>query len=139
MVKKQIKKSKEMPMGVKVLSVLAYIGAAFTLLVGLAMILGAKFFSSWLNNLPGYMSIGGEITSIMLIIFGILFLAFAVIDYFIAIGLRGGKNWARILVLVFSALSVVSSLMPLDIVSLIIGGVIIWYLGFDEEAKDYFK
>ncbi|MEK6873614.1 MAG: hypothetical protein AABW91_02120 [Nanoarchaeota archaeon] len=41
-----------------------------------------------------------------------------------------------------SALGILSSLTSLfsvsGIISLIIGGVIIWYLGFNEEAKDYF-
>jgi hypothetical protein len=71
---------------------------------------------------------------------GILFILFAVLDYFIGKGLWKGQNWARIVLIVLCALSLISSLAhPLaDIVGIIINAVIIWYLGFSD-AKKYFN
>lgn len=138
MVKKQIKKSKEMPIGVKILSILSYIGAAVTLLAGLAMILASGLISGLIVNLMPQLADVQYVSGIILFV-GFFLLPLAALNYFIARGLRNGKNWARILVLVFSALSVVSSLVPFDLGSLIIGGIIVWYLGFNEKAKAYFQ
>lgn len=138
MVKKQIVKVKEIPTGVKILSILSYIGAVFTLLAGLAMIFVAD---SILNLIPSGVlsSIGITLTGSIMVFAGIVCILFGLLDYFVGRGLWNGKNWARILVLVFSVLSVVSSIVPFDLGSLVIGGVIIWYLGFNENAKSYFK
>ena len=127
MVKKQVVNSKEMPTGVKVLSVLGYIGAAVTLLMGLIMIFGAGFIQ---NNLPSGMipEIGRAFLGVGLVIAGICALGFAVLDYFVARGLRNGRNWARIFVLIFAVLGLLSSLWPISIVSLVIDGLIVWYL-----------
>ena len=139
MVKKQIitSNSGKIPVGVKILSILAYIGAAFTLLAGLAMLFGASAISALISQKIPMM--GASLVGIGLIIVGIIFIALSVLDFFIGKGLWNGQNWARILVLVFAVLSVLGSLMPFDIVSIVISGLIIWYLGFNKEAVAYFK
>lgn len=132
-------KQKQIPVGVMILSILGYIGAVLTLLGGLALIFGASFIASFLAQMIPMM--GAGVTSAWFIILGIIVIALAILDYFIARGLWNGQNWARILVIIFTALSLLSSLMhPLSgIVSIVIDVLIIWYLGFNKQAVDYFK
>ncbi|MBP7708578.1 hypothetical protein KA107_02740 [Candidatus Pacearchaeota archaeon] len=138
MAKKQINRSRVIPTGVKILSVLAYIGAVLSLVVGLAMIFGASFISSLIpaGTLP---MMGGLLVGAGLIFAGIIAVLLAILDYFVGRGLWNGQNWARILVLIFAVLGILGSLMPFNIVSIVIDGVIIWYLGFKDNAKAYFK
>jgi hypothetical protein len=141
MAKKQISRNSKSaaPVGVKILSVLSYIGAVLSLLAGIFII----FAGGWIivpliaKSLP----IGASsLVEVGTIILGILFILFAVLDYFIGKGLWKGQNWARIVLIVLCALSLISSLAhPLaDIVGIIINAVIIWYLGFSD-AKKYFN
>ncbi len=138
MASKQIMQSNQAPLGVKILSVLAYIGAAFTLLAGIFMIFGAGFIPKALP--AGVVSMmGAGLIGAGLIFAGLLFIALAVLAYFVGKGLWKGQNWARILVLVFAVIGVLGSLMPFSLINLVIDGVIIWYLGFNDESKAYFK
>ena len=138
MTKKKISSSNKRPVGVTILAVLAYIGAVFSLLGGLALIIGSAAISSLiLKFAPGIDTF--PITTALFVIVGVIFLVCAVINYCVARGLWKGKNWARILVIIIAALSLISSLWPFDIVGIIISGLIIWYLGFYKPAIAYFK
>lgn len=125
-----------MPVGVKVLSVLSYIGALLLLIAGIFLLIGSGFIASMISTAFPTLSILGTGLFIFL---GILFILWAVLDYFIGRGLWRGQNWARILLIVLSALSLVSSLTnPLEnIVGIIINAVIIWYLGFSDAKKAF--
>jgi hypothetical protein len=138
MASKQMSNSNEAPLGVKILSILAYIGAVFTFLAGIFMIFGAGFIT---RALPAGVTsmMGSGLVGAGLIFVGILFIGFAILDYFVGKGLWKGQNWARILVLVFAVLGLLSSLMPFSLVSLVIDGAIIWYLGFNKEAVAFFS
>lgn len=129
----------ERPVGVTILSILAYIGAAFTLIGGLLMLVGSAFVSTFIAAIIPQFSAFATIGTALTIILGIIFLALAVLDFFVGKGLWNGKNWARILVLVFAGLSVLGSLFPFSIANLVISAVIVWYLGFNKEAIAYFK
>ena len=135
--------AKERHWGITVLGVLGYIGAVLTLLAGLAMLFGSAIVSQLINeyrlsgNLEKTFIIPESPT--LFIILGIILIGLAILDYFIAKGLLDGKNWARIITIVFSALSVLSSLYPFSKVNLAIGAAIIWYLGFYKPAVNYFK
>lgn len=122
------------PVGVTILMVLAYIGAVLAVIGGIAMFVGGGFLSS-LSTVPGVSALIGAGAVVM----GIVLIALGVLYYFIAKGLGDGKNWARIVTLVFSALGFIGSIWPISIVGLIINGVIIWYLWFNKEAVAYFK
>lgn len=139
MVKKQIKVSHKRPIGVTILSVLSFIGAAFTLLFGLMMFFGSAFVGPMIARMaPQYTDFTSA--GIALVIFmGIILIAFAVLDFFIGKGLWNGQNWARIIVLVFAVLAILGAVFPFNIVNLIIGGLIVWYLGFNKTALAYFK
>ncbi|MEK6973997.1 MAG: hypothetical protein AABW41_02055 [Nanoarchaeota archaeon] len=65
----------------------------------------------------------------------------AIIGFFIANGLSRLKNWARITAIVFAILGLINGLftLPIGILNLLISGLILWYLGFNEEVKKAFK
>ena len=131
--------AKNRPVGVKILAILAYIGAVLSILGALAMFIGSAFVGPLLANIPGYTAILGAAGAAIAITLGIVLIAFAVLDYFIGKGLWNGKNWARIVTLVFAVIGLIGSIWPLSIVQLVIDALIIWYLGFNKQAIAYFK
>ncbi|MDP1728583.1 MAG: hypothetical protein Q8L27_00075 [archaeon] len=138
-----IKKMPTRPVGVTILSILGYIGAVFTLLMGLVMIFGSVALFNFLTTLPEFQmyELMGTIGATFFIIMGIILLPLAVLDYFIARGLWNGRNWARIIILVFIGISAVQNLfaLPFSLFGLAIDGLIIWYLGFNKPVVAYFK
>jgi hypothetical protein len=140
MAKKVVKKiSNERHWGITVLSVLSYIGAVITVLLGLTMLFGSSTFSSLIGKAFPQLAAYVDVGTVLFVVLGIIFIGMAVLDYFIARGLWNGQNWARIVAIILSALTILGALWPFDIVSLIIGIVIIWYLGFYKPAVNYFK
>jgi len=143
MTKKVNKKvSKERHWGITVLGILGYIGAAVTFLAGLAMLIFSAYVKDVLDSIATTTEISSMITAlgtVGFIILGIIFIGLAILDYFIAKGLLNGKNWARIIMIVFAALGILGSIRPFSIINLIIDGIIIWYLGFYKPAINYFK
>jgi len=135
---KQTKKSSSIPTGVKVISVLYYISAALALIGGLALLFGSSAMSN--IEVPGLALIGAE----MFIGLGIFAIAMAVLDFFIARGLWKAQKWARILVIILSALAVLGSLIQLvqgevsNIIGLIVAAIIGGYLLFSKKVKAAF-
>ena len=141
-----------MPTGVKVISVLYYIGAAFSFLFGLLLIVGGAFIGAILGETLASLSALG---SGLFIVLGIALLGFGVLDIFIGRGLWKGQNWTRIAAIVFAILGVFGGINSLIsgltnfqtigafsifvafvqlAVSLLIGG----YLAFAHEVKEAF-
>lgn len=131
---------KEVPTGVKIISVLYYIGAAVCVLLGIALIAGGGLFGSMLDEV-----LGGFLGGIIIVV-GIFAIALGVLNFFVAKGLWKGKNWARIVVIIFSILGAVSAINSLfragnmvgDLFSLAIDVVIGGYLLLNEEVKKVF-
>jgi hypothetical protein len=130
------------PVGVTILAVLHYIGAALAVLVGLALIFGMSILGSIIasNAGQGKSGIIGFMAG-----FGVVLGIFAFFGAAIAVLLGWGlwklKNWARIIVIVlaciragFASLALLGSLIhfnPLVIgwaVDIAINGIIAWYL-----------
>jgi hypothetical protein len=105
----------------------------------LICLIGSAAVSSLILKFAPQIAAYSTLGTALFIVLGILFLGCAVLDYFIGKGLWNGKNWARIVLLVLSGLSVLSSLWPFNIVGLAINGLVIWYIGFYEPAVRYFK
>ena len=126
---------REAPVSVKIISVLYYIGAAFSLIGALALLFGSAAFVSKIPEMGMFVLLGTG----ALIALGIILLAMAILDYFIARGLWRGQSWSRILVIILAALAVIGAIISLQIISLIISGVILWYLGWNKEAQAYFN
>jgi len=133
------KVSKERHWGITLLAILGYIGAVATLLIGLTMLIGSAFISKLITQFVPEFATYAEAGTVLFIVLGIVFIGLSILDYFIARGLWNGKNWARILMLIFAALGVLSSLWPFNIAGLAIDGLIVWYLGFYKPAVNYFK
>lgn len=120
---------------VKILAVLAYIDAAVTLLAGLALILGGSVFGGIVGAMiPMSGILVGSMLSGLFVLLGIVAIALAVLDYFIGRGLWNHENWARILVIVLSVLSLFNWYG-----GTIIGALLIYFFGFDKTAVALFK
>jgi len=126
--------AKGVPTGVKIISVLYYIGAVFSLIAGIVAFAGGAFFTTVLPKfIAGIAAIAG-----------IVFIILAVLGFFIARGLWKGQNWARILAIVFAILGVISALIAIisggyqGIVSLVINAIIGYYLWFNKGVKAAF-
>jgi len=132
---KTVSKSKDMPTGVKVLAILQYIGAAFAILFGVIfLIVGIATISSSVS--PEALASLGVLEGILgafSIAAGLLMILLGLLGLFVAHGLWTGKNWARVIVIVFTALGALFALIAIvsgagGFVSLAIDALIIWYL-----------
>lgn len=120
---------------VKVYAVFAWIGAFFSVVAAIMLL----FFGSMMGSM-GMMSgmmeglvLGGMVGAFGVIV-GVVALAMAVLYGFTGYGLWTGKNWARILAIIFSVLQLFS--FP---VGTIIGAFGIWFFGFHDRTKKMFK
>jgi hypothetical protein len=130
--------TKMVPTGVKIIAVLYYIGTVLEAIAGIGMLAGGGFMGAALSrNFGGVGIVGGA----FFIVAGIILLGFAVLSFFIGRGLWHGKNWARILAIIFGCLGVLSGLGSIakgsggSYVSLIINLVIVLYLWLTKEVK----
>jgi len=130
---------RRVPLGVEILAILVWISAALTIILALLAFTGSTVIDTILSNVsPENLSWSGVGTAVLIFI-GLILLLCAVLDYFIGKALWQGKNWARILILIISALGFIDSFNPFRVVGLIINGIIIWYLGFYKPAVNFFK
>jgi len=140
------------PVGVKIISVIAFIKAGILLIVGIALFLGGLIGTAVLSGVGIEKLIeltGGNndpITGIVasaivgsLIVSGIIVIVLSVLAYYVGRGLWDGRNWARIVVIVLSVITFISAIGSLDIFSIIVGGVIGGYMWFGNDVKRYFK
>lgn len=131
--------TKQIPTWVKVISVLYYIGAVVSVLLGIVMLVGGGFMGSMLESMPFAALFGG-----LFAVLGIIMIALAVLAFFIGRGLWKGQKWARIIAIIFAILGVISSLISLiggdwsQIIGLIINGLIGYYLLFVKSVKEAF-
>ena len=134
----------EVPIGVKIIAILNYIGAVFGVIFGILFIAGAGFVSTILESSNALASIS-EIAGAVIIVLGIVFIAFGVLEFFIGRGLWKAQNWARVLSIIFAVLGLLMSLIAIfvgefmSILWLIIYGAIGWYLWFSKEVKKAFS
>lgn len=77
---------------------------------------------------------------------GIVIIGLGVLQFIVGIKLWKGKNWARILTIIFAILGILSGLSSLmfgDVLSaiifIVIDGLIVWYLAINSETKLAFK
>jgi len=147
-----MKNKKNPPFGVKFISILTYIGSGLIFLIAIFfLILGITIFSSPTSMpLPSEIDLGifgslSEFTGTFSIFITFILILFSILVFFIARYLWKGRVWARILVIVFSILGVLSSLISLfqgdfsSLWGLIINFLIAWYLLFNLKAKKFFK
>ena len=136
MKQKKVVDKKNIPEGVLVLSFVIF-ASAF-----LSFIVGSLFFSLADSSTELLQSF--NLSSTILFFVGILFLASAVLIYFIAKGLMNKKRWSWLVMLVFSGFSIILNIINLfnqmyysSSFGIIIGGLIFWYLINPKTAKHY--
>lgn len=146
--------TKSIPVGVKVIAILYYIGAVISILAAIGLIVvmatvgsisgaietaGAEQGLQLTDAIPG-----GAILSSIAIVGIIVMIALAVLLFFIGRGLWKGKSWTRIAVIIISAIGAVSAIVSIiggefgAIVSLIIHAIIGGYLLFSKTVKQAF-
>jgi len=143
--------NKNAPIAVKILSILGYIFSILFLIIGILslivsiglaksnepVILPADFPSEFVDLFTNHLVP-------FLVGMGIAFIISGIIGIVISRGLWKGKNWARIVVIVFSLIGIVSNIMGLfakdfsSIIPLIIDIVIAWYLLANKEVQKHF-
>jgi len=124
---------------VKVICILGYIGVALGFLGGIFLLVGGGFIVSMLSAmLP---TGANTLLTTMTVVGGILFIVFAIVGFLVYMNLWKYKNWARIVIVIFSALGVLGAIfsLPAGIISLIINGGILYLLAFDKTVKALFK
>lgn len=131
------------PTGVKVIAVLEYIFAAILLLLALLFFVASAFVEEVLQS-AGVDALPSGAGATIAIGIGVLFLGIAVLSFFIGRGLWNGRNWARILAIVFSAIWAILDVMSVangqfsSIITLAVNALIGGYLLFSEEVKAAF-
>lgn len=132
---------------VKVMAVLHYISAAFSLLFGILVAVMLPFLVGADPEYAAFFMAFG-------IIIAVLFVLMAILDVFIGYGLWKFRNWGRILLLVTywilvvaGALLVVASLVAGDVLSavfnlflwVVMSAVLIWLFQFQQDIVALFK
>ena len=130
------------PIGVSIIAIMEYIGAGlcffyaiflFTLYAGIVSL-------SQFSEGPA-----PELISSVLVFLIFIFLAFSVIGFFVGRALWNGRNWSRVLFLVFWWIGIAFSLIMvltgsfiflLEVVGLVF---FIWYFQFKENVKNFFS
>ena len=127
----------ERPLGVSILAVLSIIGGIIEIFGGIVMWAMGGFFLMFLQGEAGNMTgmEGAPLAMLgflqgLLAVISIVVIIFGIIGIIIGLGLWNGKEWARILTIVFSALGILWGILtlPVGIISIIIGVIVIWYL-----------
>jgi len=128
------------PTGVKIISVLYYIGAVFGVIFGILFLVGAGAMSSIITSQIPMLAFFG---SGLIILGGLLLIGMGVLYFFIARGLQRTQSWARIIVIIFACIGVLMGLISIfqgnfSIISFGLNLAIGGYLLFSQEVKQAF-
>jgi hypothetical protein len=137
------------PVGVTIIGVVVVVGsaAAAALLVigaGLLLLGSAAAFSGFIQQFP-MAGIPAALIGALFMVFAVLALALAAVGIVSGLALLRGKEWARWLVIVFQALSLLGALGNVAqrqfgsaVFSILVAGVVIWYL-LQPDVKAWFE
>lgn len=98
------------PLGIAILAILGLIGGIILLLAGLAVIGITGIASVAFLSDPSSIPVPAALITVLGTMIGVAFLIIAIILLLIFRGLWIGSNWARVLMLIFLVLGVISSL-----------------------------
>lgn len=141
-----MKHQKQIPLGIKLLSIFGLIVGGLVVLFGMAFTSLGFFGPSNVEQADWFLPVVMAFSAI----FGIIFLLFGLFIIFVARALWKGKNWARILVVIFSVLGAIPIIAMIfgaesvqlglnaifgPIVNLLVAG----YLLFNKKAKEFFS
>lgn len=141
---KETKDLNKMPVGVQIISVYYYLLAAFYVIIGLFVILGANAIATLLVEASP--DLAAVLTGSLMTILGVVLIGFAVLCFFIGRGLWKLKAWAKIVTIILALIGIIGIVYTIisgfgwfQIIRLAINGAIAWYLLFCKEAKGVFK
>ncbi len=135
------KKVLELPIGVKIISVLYYIAAVSSIILGISFLAGASIAREALTSqIPTLVLFGPG-----MLIFGAVFLVVGIISFLIGRGLWKGKNWARIVAIIIAGIGIVFAIIGIvqgniigTLFRLVLNGVIGGYLLLNKQVKKVF-
>jgi len=137
--------TKAVPIGVKILSILSYIGAFGLIICGVILLVGGGIIGSAIGPMLEAIPFIGSFIGGLLVAAGIIMIGFGVLAIFVGRGLWKGSNWARILVIVLtflgalmSIISMVAGFDPTIIINIIINLAIGLYLLLSSSVKRAF-
>jgi len=124
---------------VKVISILGYIGAVLGFIAGIVMLFGGTFIAGMMPL--GANSAAGALVGALAVVMAIIIIAVSIFAFIVAMNLWKYVNWARIAMIVISALIVLESLitLPAGILGLIINGAILYFVAFNKDVVALFK
>ncbi len=132
------------PTGVAILGILGFIGSIITILIGIGGLVLSAFLGSILTAF-GASSLAGAVAGLAVAILSVGILVAGLIYLLLSWGLWSGKNWARIIWIIFSILgalgalgTIATSAYAAGVVDLVINVLIIYYLTRPHVAA-YFK
>ena len=132
---------KEVSIGVKIISILYIIFAIIELVIAILLFIGASAIGVVLKYIPILSLLGSG----LLILVSMLVLGVGLITFFSGLGLWKRQKWARIVVIIFSILGFLRSLLSIirgdysSIVGLLINSIIGGYLIFNKNVKSTFS
>ncbi|MDD2444600.1 MAG: hypothetical protein PHX15_02535 [Candidatus Nanoarchaeia archaeon] len=136
MKQKKLTDKKDIPEGILILSFVIFASAVLSLI-------GGSLFIS-LADSPKELLQSFNLSSGILLFVGILFLASATLNYFIAKGLMSKKRWSWLIMLIFSGFSIILNIINLfnqafysSSFGILFSGLIFWYLINPKTAKHY--
>ncbi|HIE37273.1 TPA: hypothetical protein EYP83_03805 [Candidatus Geothermarchaeota archaeon] len=129
------------PLGVTVLAILYIIFSVLQLFGGLAMI----FFGALMMSMFGFPGMGQGMAGLGFLVgwfslISIVFIVLGIIGLAIGFGLLAGKEWARILAIIFGLFNIffgLLSIMSGGLLSLVFGVLVVWYL-LQPHVKSFF-
>jgi len=145
--KKIIEKKKiKGPIGIKIISILYYIGAALAVIVGIGVISSWFFIESiepnyFENQIPIFAALGGALFVVM----GVILVGLGVLGVFTGIGLWKGRPWARKVAIILACLGLIDIVWlyirqdQFRVIGLIFHAVIGGYLLFSKKVKASFR
>ena len=126
------------PTGVKIISVLYYIGAVLELILGIALFFGAGALKT---KVPFLAFLGP-----FLIIGAVILIGLAVLSFFVGRGLWKAQKWSRIVAVIFAVIGVLFAIIGMiqgniasNIVGLVGSAAIGGYLLFSGGVKSAFS
>jgi hypothetical protein len=151
------------PLGVTIIAILQIIGGVIMLIFGIGLIILGAVVPTLPPSVFNQTDIQGNLTAAQIpippsdspmavqtflgglgIAFGVVLVAIAIVSFVVAYGLLKGKGWAWTVAIILSIISIVWNAITLvtaanfgGIISIIISGIILYYL-FRPHVKAYF-
>jgi hypothetical protein len=136
---------KNVPTGVKIISVLDWIGAIIAILVGLLFAIVGGLAMGGGSSDGGLAALSGVISALGVLVIGIGVLVIGIFMIFVAKGLWQGKGWTRIAQIIISSLAIISGIVTwiqdsgVSIINLVYNIVVAGYLLFSPSVKEAFS